>query len=710
MKIHTKLLSLACLIGSGALFATPTIASEPFATCPSKAYLFQGNPVTVYGVNLVSGSNNILQDDTGMEGNINGLGFNDQDRYIYGFNTTLFQVVRLDSAFQAISLNVSGLPQNKTFFVGDVFNNVYYLYRKGTGFYRIDLSPLAQDPSAPLTAVLINGSANLNLTDFAFNPQTNQLYGVDNQTGLLYQLDPNNGNTLLIGDTQELGTFGAMYFDVNGFLYLSRNQDGQIYRVDLSNQEKIASGQVKAIKFADGPSSNQNDGARCANAPIIDEDTPANIDFGDAPASYGTNLADNGARHELDQLTWLGFSRPDGEYDGPTGALSDDETNLADEDGVGFVTALEPGLDSVIKVQASTSAYLSAWFDWNQDGDFADEGEQSLQDYPVIAGSNEIVLSIPLDAVSGNTWSRFRISQQSGLNFDGGAKSGEVEDHAITVAPSNAYLRHFPSENGWVTLAFEDNWPQIADYDMNDVVMRYRITEIITDNAVAKIIIAGQLQALGASYPSGFAVRLPKVLATNIATSKLRLQHSDRVVQQSPLETDMSEASFIITENLNDEVPTGCNYYRSLVDCRQELSFDFSLNISFNQAVALTDMPAAPYDPFIFATPGRYHGDGFAQHPGRGLEIHLPDQAPTEKFNANFFNLFDDTSDPQIGRYFKTTNNLPWALMIFDKWQWPKERADLLQAYPQFRAFTESSGQQSLDWFSPSNAIQEHLY
>ncbi|MCE2573582.1 LruC domain-containing protein [Motilimonas eburnea] len=710
MKTTKKRLSLLCLLATGAFISTASVASEPFATCPSKAYLFQGNPVTVYGVNLVSGSNSILQDNTGMAGNINGLGFNDNDRYIYGFNTTLFQVVRLDQDFQATPLNVSGLPQNKTFFVGDVFNDTYYLYRKGTGFYRIDLSPLKDDPASPLVAELINESAKLNLTDFAFHPKTNQLYGVDNQTGILYQLDPSNGNTTQIGDTQELGTFGAMYFDVNGFLYLSRNQDGLIYRVDLSTEQKIASGQVKAVKFADGPSSNQNDGARCANAPIIDEDTPANIDFGDAPASYGTNLADNGARHELDQLTWLGLDRPDGEYDGPTGALSDDETNLADEDGVGFVTALEPGLDSVINVQASTSAYLSAWFDWNQDGDFADAGEQGIQDYPVNAGQNPIVLSVPVDATTGNTWSRFRISQQSGLNFDGGAKSGEVEDHAITITPSNAYLRHFPSENGWVTLAFEDNWPQIADYDMNDVVMRYRITEVIADNHIAKVIVAGQLQALGASYPSGFAVRLPNVLAANIATNKLRMQHRNRIIEQSPIEADMLEASFIISPNLNDEVPTGCAYYRSQIDCRQALDFDFSLNISFQQPIPLSEMPAVPYDPFIFATPGRYHGDGFDTHPGRGLEIHLPDQAPTEKFNRDYYQMYDDTSDPQTDRYFKTNNNLPWALMIFDSWQWPKERADLLDAYPQFRDFTESGGQQSLDWFKPSHAEQDHLY
>ena len=82
-----------------------------------------------------------------------------------------------------------------------------------------------------------------------------------------------------------------MYFDVNGYFYLSRNQDGQIYRIDLSTLTPSSTTadlielDVSAIKFADGPSSSQNDGARCASAPLIDEDIPSPIDFGDAPES-----------------------------------------------------------------------------------------------------------------------------------------------------------------------------------------------------------------------------------------------------------------------------------------------------------------------------------------------------------------------------------------------------------------------------------------
>lgn len=324
----------------GAASFLPSTQAAPFNTCPSKAYLFQANPVQVYGVNLVTGQNQLLQGDTGLDANINGVGFDFNGRYIYGYDTSNKQIVRLGEDFQAEIVNTSNLPTGYTFYVGDVFNSHYYLYRKGKGMYKIDLTPLDNDPNAVLDVVMISDTATVNLTDFAFHPDTEKLYGVDNNSGVLYEFDPNTGAATAIGDTGETGTFGAGYFDVNGYYYVARNQDGAIYRIDLSDPAKIAEGDVPAVKFADGPSSSQNDGARCANAPLIDEDS--NIDFGDAPDSYFTTLASNGPRHAIDGMTYLGTA-PDGEQDGMVTPLSDNSTGLNDEDGVGFVTAIEPG-------------------------------------------------------------------------------------------------------------------------------------------------------------------------------------------------------------------------------------------------------------------------------------------------------------------------------------------------------------------------------
>lgn len=154
----------------GSLIASAYAQAAPFDTCPSKAYLFQSTPVQIYGVNLVTGSTTLLEDDTGLALGINGVGFNFTDRYIYGYDTTNKKIVRLGQDFQAETLNVSGLPTDHTFYVGDVYNHVYYLYRKGKGLFSIDLSPLDSDPNATLSIVKISSTATVNLTDFAFHP------------------------------------------------------------------------------------------------------------------------------------------------------------------------------------------------------------------------------------------------------------------------------------------------------------------------------------------------------------------------------------------------------------------------------------------------------------------------------------------------------------------------------------------------------------
>jgi LruC domain-containing protein len=663
----------------------------------------------VYGVNLSTGSTSLLQSDTGLNANINATGFDFASRYIFGYDTTNKAIVRLGKNFKAETIATNGLPQDHTFYVGDVFDHHFYLYRKGKGLFKIDLRPLDSNPNAILEVVKITSTAPINLTDFAFNPIDDKVYGIDNGTGYLYELDIHNGEVTLIGNTGETGTFGAGYFDVNGYFYVSRNQDGQIYRIDLSNQDRINLGDVPAIKFADGPASSQNDGARCANAPVIDEDS--NIDFGDAPDSYATTLNANGPRHQLDGVTWLGSSAPDGEQDGLVFPVSDDNSGIDDESGITFITSITSGMDTAINALASTSGYLSAWIDWNQDGDFADAGEQVIYDAFLIEGNNSIVFNSAYEAIEGNTWARFRFSQQTELSYDGGARSGEVEDHQVYVTNSGASIRYFPSEQKSATIAYEDNWPHQADYDMNDVVIQYHVTELFKDNIVKKILIRGSLLAYGADYHNGFAVRLQGAERASIDRGLTRLYINSKLQQSSGLELDANEAIFIVSNDLSQVKSEECSFYRTISGCHSTKQFQFDLHITFSENVNSEGMMSMPYDPFIFATPNYYHGDQLPFQPGRTWEVHLLDTAPTEKFNhAELWGLGVDASNEIEGRYFKTEKNLPWAIMIPDEWHWPAERVDVVTSYPKFKAFAESGGVQDKNWYKTEHANQKLIF
>ena len=159
------------------------------------------------------------------------------------------------------------------------------------------------------------------------------------------------------------------------------------------------------------------------------------LDFGDAPDSYGTTLAADGARHGEVGPT-LGAYR-DIEDDGqPTEqANGDDYTGLTDEYGVrvGLVMAGQTEAIAMVNVQnAPSGAKLDAWIDFDGNGVF-DPGDRIADSLDVVEGENVIRFDVPDSAVAGQSYARFRLSSAGDLEPTGAAADGEVEDHLVSI-------------------------------------------------------------------------------------------------------------------------------------------------------------------------------------------------------------------------------------------------------------------------------------
>ncbi len=168
------------------------------------------------------------------------------------------------------------------------------------------------------------------------------------------------------------------------------------------------------------------------------------LDFGDAPDSYQTLLASDGARHTIVQGVYLGRA-VDAEADGKPGssANGDDLDGTGDEDGVVFTSPLFPGESATVEVTASTPGYLNAWVDFNRDGSFAGSGtskaspsnnEQMFTDQLLTSGVNRLSFRVPETAVKGITFARFRFNTRGLLSYSGPAADGEVEDYQVAIA------------------------------------------------------------------------------------------------------------------------------------------------------------------------------------------------------------------------------------------------------------------------------------
>lgn len=170
-----------------------------------------------------------------------------------------------------------------------------------------------------------------------------------------------------------------------------------------------------------------------SDLPIASAAVQTYLDWGDATRVYPTTSASNGARHILGSGVYLGDcadAEPDGQ---PTPTADGDDTNTGspvygtcthgtDEDGVTFVSPLLRGRTADIVVVANEACTLSAWMDFDSNGDWKGEnlfpGGQTL-----VTGANLLTFKIPSDIKGGPTHARFRCTTDGPVSYTGGRQT-----------------------------------------------------------------------------------------------------------------------------------------------------------------------------------------------------------------------------------------------------------------------------------------------
>ncbi|MFV9551239.1 DUF6923 family protein [Algibacter sp. PT7-4] len=281
-----KLLLFALLISSS------LIAQDTPFYCDYNAYLFQYNDV--YAIDLASGNSYTVATDV-TPGNINATAYNPADGYIWGsLSTPAKTIVRIGKNFQTTTFYIDELPTSGRY-VGDVSNaGVYYLKGGGTSYYAVDVNPESANYGNYITTKTL--AQNISIHDWAFNAVDGKLYAVEKGTNILYRIDAETGSMETLGVVPILSglnyTYGAVYFDASGRFYISANQTGTIYVIQ-NVQDLTGLNAIESNLFAFGPSSSQNDGARCPTAPVpqeicdngIDDDGDGLIDCEDPSCS-----------------------------------------------------------------------------------------------------------------------------------------------------------------------------------------------------------------------------------------------------------------------------------------------------------------------------------------------------------------------------------------------------------------------------------------
>ncbi|SNZ01828.1 LruC domain-containing protein [Flagellimonas pacifica] len=242
--------------------------------------------------------------------------------------------------------------------------------------------------------------------------------------------------------------------------------------------------------------------------------------------------------------------------------------------------------------------------------------------------------------------------------------------------PDKAFEQFTPSKYGWGTVAFEDLWPFLGDYDFNDTAVNYRFVAVLnSDNMVVELNIHFEVSSDGAALINAFGIEfesIPPSLVESVTGTVLTEGYIN--VAANGLEQGQNRAVVILFDNNETmlHVPT-------------------TVSVKFTTPITTAQLGIAPFNPFLIVAKDR------------SREIHLPNRFRTT-LGVN------DTSVEGVNRdvdgNYQTDSGLPWAINIVHNFKPPKESVPINQAYNFFNQWATSGGNTYEDWYKDSTGYR----
>ena len=209
------------------------------------------------------------------------------------------------------------------------------------------------------------------------------------------------------------------------------------------------------------------------------------------------------------------------------------------------------------------------------------------------------------------------------------------------------------------------------------------------------------LRAIGAGYRNGFGIQLNVPPSAVASVSGTHLTDNYITLQANGTEAGQSKATIIVFDNGYTVLPhpqdqfVGVNTSQGSIYVNPET---LNITITLTAAVALSEIGTPPYNPFVIS------------NKTRGREIHLVNNPPTSLADMSLFGTDKDNSNISSGRYYVTSNNLPWGFDIIDQFDYPYEKKPILKGFLKFAPWSLSSGVSYYDWFQPKSGYRDPQY
>ncbi len=230
------------------------------------------------------------------------------------------------------------------------------------------------------------------------------------------------------------------------------------------------------------------------------------------------------------------------------------------------------------------------------------------------------------------------------------------------------------------TVAFEDQWPSVGDYDLNDVVLSFSY-KVVT-NAANQVVQVGAdytLKASGGSFNNGAGIQF------NIPSGNAKNFIGELGVGAGLEAGQDSVVVVLFTNARNEQSAWNTIQNQALADTKL---YHFSFDLTNGPPLETFGLGA--YNPFIYN-----NSSGL----GRGYETHLFGKKPTKLAKNDLFGTKDDFSTK--GPYYSTIQKLPWGIVVSTPdFKYPKEGVKITNTYLKFADWASSGGTSSTDWYS----------
>ncbi len=255
-----------------------------------------------------------------------------------------------------------------------------------------------------------------------------------------------------------------------------------------------------------------------------------------------------------------------------------------------------------------------------------------------------------------------------------------------TTVVSSTY---YPARN-WGMLAYEDKWPLLNDYDMNDLVVsyQYRIDKN-KEGKVVSLFCNYAIDAVGANYLNGFAIQFPFLSAKVKSVSGELLTGNSISLNNNGTEAGLSNTVIVPFDNTQNLISSGdSSHFVNVHQGEAKRTGDTAhIVITFVTPMDAGSLGQAPYDPFLMSNMKRNH------------EIHLAGKTPTAKMDMSLFNQSDD--DSKAGTTYLSAAKKPWALDFPEgNYRYPLDSKALTATYLHFADYLASGGEQYKDWLT----------